>query len=73
MADHLLTQNAGHVHCGRVDAAGNGTSSIDAGHSHPIRGWAVQPAGAGPHSHNVTQQPCGAGGGPAKPCNCGRK
>lgn len=70
-----LTLSAGHTHCAQVDANGNGGTTVDAGHSHQIGRWQVQPANG--HVHGVAvvngqAAPC-QGPSASKPCNCGRK
>ena len=69
MTDYPLTLSAGHVHAARVDANGNGTSSLDANHVHRIVGWTVYPVNG--HTHAFMAAQASAPG--QKPCNCGRK
>lgn len=46
-----------HVHCAKVDKTGNGTTSIDLNHSHPVVGGIAQATPDG-HMHGLTNAPC---------------
>lgn len=53
-----VTENQDHDHAFDVDNFGNGaTLEDDTGHIHEIQEWSVQPAGEGPHNHEIADQP----------------
>lgn len=50
--------NPPHPHCVNVDEAGNGRTSVDAGHWHEVRNRAVLPDQRDGHSHAILATTC---------------
>lgn len=44
-----------HTHLAALGDHGDGASTVDQGHSHQVRGFVVEPAGADVHVHDIMQ------------------